>query len=77
MNQLDKAVSILKGDVPPGSFGMLPTDAENIVLRNLIEQYALDIRAWELDKQGFCQGSIYRRFLDLLEFDWEFGRFRK
>jgi hypothetical protein len=76
MNHVDKAVDALKKDLNENHLAFEEwMAAQNVLLKALIEQYVLDIRDWELDKKGFCQGQIYRGWLELLGFDWKFGRF--
>lgn len=61
---LGRAADVLSGRVPANSQEV--QEARLTLALALVESYQVDIREWGLDKQGFCQGSFYRRYAELL-----------
>lgn len=60
---LDEAMDILKGKFPGDSLAR--AEAALVVALTLVWMYQQDIRS--LGKEGFCQGTAYQRYHELLE----------
>ncbi len=63
---LDEAMDLLK-EMEPGVFAAPQMQAGLVVALTLLEMYQDDIQDRGYDKEGFCQGSAYKMFHELVE----------